>query len=290
MNRKIFSIPELISKGMFSSETAAFLYICVLLRFNITAVGETNTGKTTLINSLDLVAPAHYRKVYIEESPESLDQGFAHNHQLKYQVDSAYANSSKVQEIYKLLHRNPDLVYLGEILTKDEAHAMFHCLSAGLRGFQTIHARDINSLLNRWQFHFNIDPSCYNDLDIVILLKRHFMKRYIAEIAEISYKNNRVKVSPIFQHDPKTSQWSKNLHLSQLTCFQRTLLSPTELDAISDQLQFFTEIFDTLSKKQKWNARKQVQLFQSLYNEIEFLKKNNEKISLDKLKHTLEEY
>ncbi len=62
MNRKIFTIPELIQREMLSSQIASFLLVCVLLRLNITAVGETNTGKTTLINSLDLLSSLPFQE------------------------------------------------------------------------------------------------------------------------------------------------------------------------------------------------------------------------------------
>lgn len=72
-----------------------------------------------------------------------------------------------------MLHRSPDLIYLGEILTQEEAEAMFHCLSAGLTGFQTIHANSLESLINRFLSHFNIDQTCLNDLDLLVLMKKN---------------------------------------------------------------------------------------------------------------------
>jgi energy-coupling factor transporter ATP-binding protein EcfA2 len=268
---------------MLSSHIAAFLYTCVLLRLNITAVGETNTGKTTLINSLDLLAPSHYRKIYIEESPESLDQSFSSNHQLKYLVDPGYSNSSKIQEIYRLLHRNPDLVYLGEILTKEEAQAMFHCLSAGLRGFQTIHARDIDSLLNRWQYHFDIDPSCYNDLDILILLKRINSKRYVSEVIELTVSDESTTSHTIFQFDPETSKWSNMPDVDLLHCVKRKNLSKKKIRMINDQLAFYETVFDSLSSEQDWNVKQQVRYFHFLYNKIENLNENKRKINWNSL-------
>jgi flagellar protein FlaI len=288
MNRKIFTIPELIQRGMLSNQIAAFLFICVINRLNITAIGETNTGKTTLINALDLLAPSHYRKIYIEESPESLDQNFSFNHQLKYQVEPASYTSSKIQEMYRLLHRNPDLVYLGEILTKEEAHAMFHCLSAGLRGFQTIHARDIDSLINRWRYHFKIDPSCYNDLDIIILLKRTGNLRYIALVAELRFSEENLSIHSIFRFNPETSDWNGSPNFDQIHCFTRLLPSKDTIAQHFESLAFFSGVFSNLTEKCEWNVENQVKLFQNLYNHIERLKKTQKKINWNKLNTTVE--
>jgi len=287
MNRKTYTLPELISRGMLPVHIAAFLYVCVLLRINITTVGETNTGKTTLINSLDLLAPSHFRKIYIEESHESLDQ--PNSHQLKYTVDSAHVNHSKTTAIYYLLHRNPDLVYLGEILTKEEAHAMFHCLSAGLRGFQTIHAQDLGSILNRWQYHFEIDPACYNDLGLLILLKKNQYKRYISEIAEISSDKANVFVHPIITYDPDMQIWSKIPNLGVLRVFTKMVFSIKDIEFLNRLIRFYEYVFESLNDRQKWNMNFQVQLFQSLYNQIETMRREQVDIQWEELKYIIEQ-
>ncbi|MBN2154960.1 MAG: CpaF family protein [Candidatus Lokiarchaeota archaeon] len=261
MNRKIFSLPELIHRGMLSAQMGAFLYLCVENRINITVAGETNSGKTTLINSLDLLVPSQSRKIYVEESPESIDQSFTYCHQLKYQVDPVNINSTKTTEIYRLLHRNPDVVYLGEILTREEAHAMFHCLSAGLRGFQTIHARDLNSLLNRWQYHFDIDPVCFNDLGIVIVLNRRLMRRHITDIVEIHCTGGKVIQNPIYKYNPETTSWNPPISWDNLRIFQRLLLPQRKIDEMDKKLHFYEEVLNALSQKQKWDIKEQILFF-----------------------------
>ena len=154
LNKNVFTIQDLLKNGTLNSSIAAFLFFILLRRRNITITGETDTGKTTLINALDLLAPKEFRKIYVENVTESLRQIGLGKHQLKYRVDSLEdhpsKNYSKSNLIKTLLHRTPDLIYLGEILIKEEAEAMFHCLAAGLKGFQTIHANSIGSLINRF--------------------------------------------------------------------------------------------------------------------------------------------
>ena len=69
------------------------------------------------------------------------------------------------------------MIILGEILSKLETVALFHCLSAGLRGFQTTHASSIQGLINRWLIHFQIDKTCLNDLDIIVMMRKIGNKR-----------------------------------------------------------------------------------------------------------------
>ncbi len=271
MNKQIFSLPELIDKGTLSLEIASFLYYCILNRINITVIGETNTGKTTLINSLDLLVPKHFRKIYVEEAPESLNQISYGLHQLKFKVDpniDSLKSSSKTREIYKLLHRSPDLVYLGEILNRDEAHAMFHCLSTGLRGFQTIHANDLKSLINRWKFHFNIDPSCFNDLGLLIVLKKKNQKRFIFEISEVEYNNPDINIYPIYNSDPDLCGWFRKTDFNNLKTIKQLTLNSTEKSQINDYITLFSNLFDYFVKRKEWKLNKQIQAFNFLTNKI----------------------
>jgi len=127
LNKNILTIQDLLKNGTLNPTIASFLYILILRRVNITVTGETDTGKTTLINALDLLTPKEFRKIYVENVIESLNQSEYGRHQLKYKVDSLQGQSnhqlSKQDQIKKLLHRTPDIIYLGEILTKDEAEA-----------------------------------------------------------------------------------------------------------------------------------------------------------------------
>ncbi|MBD3211127.1 MAG: hypothetical protein GF311_00850, partial [Candidatus Lokiarchaeota archaeon] len=198
LNKDIFTIQDLLKNETINSKIASFLYFCVLKNINITVTGRTDSGKTTLINSLDLHTPKEFRKIYIENAIESLDQLLYGKHQLKFKVnslsDSIDIQNKKSGQIKKLLHRTPDLIYLGEILTKEECDAMFHCLSVGLRGFQTIHSNDINSLINRFLYHFQIEKSCLNDLDILILMKKDKNgRRKVVSINQIIYENKSLE-------------------------------------------------------------------------------------------------
>lgn len=213
LNKNIFTIQDLLKNRTIDSSIAAFLYFNILHRKNITVTGETDTGKTTLINSLDLLTPKEFRKIYVENITESLNQFEFGKHQLKYRVDSLEESIiekySKSNQIKTLLHRTPDIIFLGEILTKEEAEAMFQCLAAGLRGFQTIHSKNINSLLNRFIYHFKINKSCLNDLDLIILMKKKKNERKVVGVYEISktFNSENNLFNSIFEYNPTSNNW-----------------------------------------------------------------------------------
>ncbi len=271
LNKNILTIQDLLKNGTLNPTIASFLYILILRRVNITVTGETDTGKTTLINALDLLTPKEFRKIYVENVIESLNQSEYGKHQLKYKVDSLQGQPnhqlSKQDQIKKLLHRTPDIIYLGEILTKDEAEAMFHCLAAGLKGFQTIHANSIDSLINRIIYHFKIGKSCLKDLGLIILMKKNREKRFIDSISEIHENLNDLSetYSNLFKFDPHLRKWDalRNLYDSNIVNIIRRY---EDLRKEKFEILFFLyrDIFDTLLKIKKLKINKLIEFFDQI--------------------------
>ncbi len=220
MNKEIFTLVDLIKLKTLSVKMGVFLVFCILNQINLTIAGEINSGKTTLLNALDLFIPNEYRKIYVEETIETLDMPDNRSHQLKFIVepDTNGENKSKEKEIYKLLHRSGDFIILGEILNKNESQALFQCLSAGLRGLQTTHALNMEGLINRWVIHYKIDRNCLNDLGIVLIMKKIKKRRIIQSINEVTYipQTNQTEINPIFLYDPLNHAWNQEISVSNL--------------------------------------------------------------------------
>jgi len=271
LNKNIYTIQDLLKNGTLNATISAFLYFLILRRVNITVTGETDTGKTTLINALDLLTPKEFRKIYVENTIESLNQSKYQRHQLKYQVDSLEEHStpqtSKQNQIKNLLHRTPDIIYLGEILTKEEAEALFHCLAAGLKGFQTIHSNNIDSFLNRIIHHFNIHISCLSDLGLLILMKKNRQGRIIASIVEM--KNNLAETNKIyntlFKFEPHLKNWSafKSLYVSNLV-EQIRKSEDISQDKFQTLFELYQDVFKTLHQIDKLDIYKLIELFDQL--------------------------
>lgn len=271
LNKNIFTIQDLLKNETLNPIIAAFLYFILLRKRNITITGETDTGKTTLINALDLLAPKEFRKIYVENVTESLNQFELGKHQLKYRVDSLEDHPlkkySKSNLIKTLLHRTPDLIYLGEILTKEEAEAMFHCLAAGLKGFQTIHANNIESLINRFLYHFDINQSCLSDLDILILMKKEFNTRRVISVSEINDIKGKDKMinKPIIRFDPLLKNW-KLLNSPYETKIITEIAKYEDLsqEKFNSFMEVYTEIFEYILKKDKLNKNELIDFFHKI--------------------------
>ena len=271
LNKNILTIQDLLKNYTLNPLMAAFLYFCILRRINITATGETDTGKTTLINALDLLTPKEFRKIYVENVIESLNQIVFDKHQLKYKVDSLNESEekrySKSKQIKTLLHRTPDLIYLGEILTKEEAKAMFHCLAAGLRGFQTIHSNDIESLINRFLYHFKINISCMSDLNLILLMKKDFNKRRVISITEINLDNpkNEKIYKIIFKYNPESQKWDNLISLFNTNIIGKLkTFEDLSFEKFSKIINIYYDIFKTISKIDKIIVEELVSFFHKI--------------------------
>ena len=144
-----------------------------------------------------------------EDVIETIEQDRGKYHQLKYQVDTAPLKAELIKEV---LQRSPDILILGEILTKEEGVALFHCLASGLKGLQTLHANDMNSFLNRLIFHFNIEKSCLVDADFVILMKKmEDGRRKVIEIGEpmILDREGNIGINSLCRYIPDEESWTE---------------------------------------------------------------------------------
>jgi type IV secretory pathway ATPase VirB11/archaellum biosynthesis ATPase len=272
LDKNILTIQDLLKYETLSPKMAAFLYFCILNRVNLTVTGETDTGKTTLINAFDLICPLEFRKIYVENIPESLNQFGFEKHQLKFKANSLEENETeykKSKHIKTLLHRTPDIIFLGEILTKEECKAMFHCLAAGLRGFQTIHSSDTSSLINRFIHTFGIKTAQLSDLDLIILMKRSKeRKRRIAVIVELdllTFQAGGGYSQKIFSYDPSKEDWN----LTKKLYHTRTVKNICKYEFLPEKqftaiIDLYSEIFEYLYHGKKMENDRLIDFFDQL--------------------------
>ena len=175
---------------------------------------------------------------------------------------------TKEKDIYKLLHRSGDYIFLGEILTKQETQAMFHCLSTGLVGVQTLHAANLQPLLNRWLIHYKIEKNCLNDLGIIVIMKKIGRRRIIYSISEIIYneEQNQILKRNFFQYNSENRSWDRNVDL-----FDSKILSEIK-ELISLSKTDFNDIrkvlLDEVNRLTKENSRSFYNPFKKVYRDI----------------------
>ncbi|MBN2229910.1 MAG: type II/IV secretion system ATPase subunit [Candidatus Thorarchaeota archaeon] len=184
--RKPFTLYDLIDNDTITYEASAILLLAIASRLNITITGGPGTGKTTLLNALDMTTPRIWRKIYVEDAIES--RLLMDHHQVKLQVDpvdESHRKLSKSDEIIKCLHRSPDYLILGEIQTIEHSKALFQAIAAGLKSVQTCHSNSASNLISRWIWGHGIERSNLAMMDLIVTLERPIPGQSLRRVSEI---------------------------------------------------------------------------------------------------------
>ncbi len=147
---KPYRLDELVHRQSLSTETALLLVAAVRARLNIVVSGGTGSGKTTFLNALSALVPAHERIVTIEDAAElQLQQ----EHVVR--LESRPANvegtgSISIRDLVRnALRMRPDRIIVGEV-RGGETLDMLQAMNTGHEGsLVTVHANSAEDALGR---------------------------------------------------------------------------------------------------------------------------------------------
>ncbi|ATL30158.1 CpaF family protein [Streptomyces formicae] len=213
---RAYTLPELIGLGSLDEHMLMLLAAFVRARFNLIVSGGTGTGKTTLLNALSGLIPAHERIITIEDSAElQLQQ----EHVIR--LESRPPNvEGKGQITIRDLVRNslrmrPDRIIVGEV-RGGETLDMLQAMSTGHDGsLATVHANTAEDALMRLQTlgsmsEVQIPFEALKDqinsaVDVVIQLSRHGDgSRKVSEIVLlVSHGRQNFRIVPVTRFVPR---------------------------------------------------------------------------------------
>jgi flagellar protein FlaI len=172
--RKFFDVPlsimELIEFGSLNYEMAAYLSLVIEEGKNLFVVGETASGKTTLMNAVTTFMPPNDKIISIEDTPELQ---VPHANWLR-EVAKTPAPGDKgahvtMFELLKAaLRQRPDVIIVGEI-RGEEGNIAFGAMQTGHQVMSTFHASNVEKLIQRLTGHPISVPKTYIDnLNVVV--------------------------------------------------------------------------------------------------------------------------
>ena len=141
---------DLIAKGTFTADMAAFLRACVLARKNVVVSGGTGSGKTTLLNVLSNYLPPAERILTIEDAAELR---LAQPHVVRLEARPPNLEGRGAVTIRDLvrnaLRMRPDRIIVGEC-RGGEALDMLQAMNTGHDGsLTTVHANSPRDVVSR---------------------------------------------------------------------------------------------------------------------------------------------
>jgi archaeal flagellar protein FlaI len=193
--RKFFRIPltpvDLLNFGTADPLLLAYLWLIIEREKSILISGTTATGKTTLLNALSLFIEPNLKIVSIEDTaelqiphmnwmPQVTRTGFG---------ATGYGEINMYDLLTAALRQRPDYLIVGEVRGK-EANVLFHAMSTGHPGISTIHADNVNAVIDRLTTRpIDLPASLLQNLDIIIFLektrKKDKLVRRISKIIEV---------------------------------------------------------------------------------------------------------
>ncbi len=207
--RKFSFVPlsplDLIKNQTANAYLLALLWIAVEFKRNILIIGETASGKTTLLNAISLFIPKTSKIVSIEDTRE-INLPFEN---WVPSVSRVGVGINKIGEITLFdllkasLRQNPDYIIVGEV-RGEETNVLFQGMASGHCSFATFHANNVDAVISRLTTPpINLPPSLIALLDLVILTTHYPNKgRKIKEINEIiSTKEGKINTNIVGKYD-----------------------------------------------------------------------------------------
>jgi len=234
---------DLIKFKTMSSEMVAYFWLAMEHGTSMLFCGGTASGKTTLLNALSLFLPSTFKIVSVEDTREinlphenwiagTTRQGFSTGSEEKTTKDIDMFDLMRAA-----LRQRPRVIIVGEVRGK-EAYTLFQAMATGHLSYSTMHAADINTLIQRLENPpISLPRTLMTSLDIVAFLTT-FQHR------DGSLERRVNSVTEIIKQDPETKR------LISVTPFSWN-------SAINDSYRYHggSKILQNIVKKRGWNQQ-----------------------------------
>lgn len=211
--RKPFTIVNLLEFGTLDLVLAAYLWLLLDAKAFGLVVGETGSGKTTIVNALMVLTNPRWKILTIEETPE-LKMPHYRWERLFTRTSPLITQSENyditIMDLIKAsLRMRPDFEIVGEVRGQ-EAQFLFQSAATGHGGLTTFHASNAESALKRLASEpINIKPGQQMLLWFIAHVTRlrttdKKTKRKIISVEEVVPGAEAVRLLRVFEYDKKT--------------------------------------------------------------------------------------
>jgi flagellar protein FlaI len=210
---------DLIDYNTCSIEMMAYFWLAIENGNCAIFAGGTASGKTSMLNAVSLFIPPLSKVVSIEDTRELT----LHRENWIAGVTRKSLSSGSTGEVtmYDLLRsalrQRPEYILVGEI-RGEEALTLFQAISTGHATYSTMHAGDVQTVVNRLDSPpLNVPHMMLQSLDILSIQTQTFVRdkrvrrtQSIVELTGIDTKTGYIRINELYRWDPLTDAFKCN--------------------------------------------------------------------------------
>lgn len=242
-----FTPVDMLNFKTCSSEMLAYLWLAIENNKSTILAGGTASGKTSALNAVSMFIPPIAKVVSIEDTRELT---LHHENWIAGVTREAIIAHEGVGEIsmFELLkaalRQRPEYILVGEVRGA-EALTLFQAMSTGHTTYSTMHASDIETLLNRLQGEpINVPHAMLQALNIVCIQMQTYIgservrrTKTLLEITGLDQRTGGVRINDLYNWDPAsdTFEYSGNSHVLDMIMEERGWTKKQLTDALSER-------------------------------------------------------
>ncbi|ALK05067.1 MAG: secretion system protein E [Methanosarcina sp. 795] len=209
---------DLLSYNTCDLDMLVYLWLVIENGHNILFAGGTASGKTSMLNATSLFMPSTAKIVSIEDTRELL---LYHNNWVSGIARQSFAGDSTGEiSMFDLLkaalRQRPDFIIVGE-MRGSEALTLFQAMSTGHATSSTMHAGDVQTVINRLTHEpINVPNVMLQSLDVLCIQKQAYIgeKRVrrtqsLVEILNVDPETGDLGINELFNWEPSKDYFIK---------------------------------------------------------------------------------
>ncbi|MCP3681924.1 MAG: type II/IV secretion system ATPase subunit [bacterium] len=277
---------HLISYKTGSPEIFAYLWLAIEHKFNVMVIGETASGKTTMLNSILQFVPTESRLVSIEDTREL---ALAHENWIPSVARTGFGIPNLLGKQYgevtlfdllrETFRQNPDYVVVGEVRGK-ETYVLFQGMASGHPSFSTFHAASVETLVRRLETPpINLPASLVDSLDIICSVmhikdqQRNIRRiKDVREIIEVKQQLGVVDSNALFEWNPvkDSMDYKGNSYVLKTIC----KMSGSTMKQLEEEIRKRAAILKKMTERNIINYRNVADVINQYYKDPQFVLKS----------------
>lgn len=202
---------DLINFNTCDLEILAYFWIVIEGGYNLLFAGGTASGKTSMLNATSLFMPSLAKIISIEDTQElTLHHGNWISGIARKSFSADETGEISMYDLLKAaLRQRPDYIIVGEV-RGEEALTLFQAMSTGHATSSTMHAGDVQTVINRLMHDpINVPQVMLQSLDVLSIQEQVYINekrvrrtKNIVEVMNVDPETGDLGINELFSWDP----------------------------------------------------------------------------------------